>query len=74
MIGPTTTPTPVTAYFLKTFEVNDLSTVSGLTLDVVRDDGFVVYLNGVEVGRNNMPAGPISYSTRPVAGTLIEEK
>ena len=68
MIGPTTTPTPITAYFRRIFEVNDLENVTGLTLDVVRDDGFVVYINGVEVARDNMPAGPVTYSTRPLTG------
>ena len=33
-------------------------------MDVVRDDGFVAYLNGVEIGRDNMPAGPVD-ATRP---------
>src|SRR5690606_25685141 len=28
-----------------------------------RDDGAVVYVNGVEVGRDNLPAGPIVPST-----------
>lgn len=68
LIGPATAPTPITAYFRRVFEVNDLSNVTGLTLDVVRDDGFVVYLNGVEVARDNMPAGPVTYSTRPLTG------
>lgn len=71
VIGPTTTPTPVTAYFRHTFQVDDTASIAALTMDVVRDDGFVVYVNGVEVGRNNMPAGPISYATRPVAGISV---
>jgi hypothetical protein len=68
LIGPATAPTPITAYFRKTFEAHDLDGITALTLNVVRDDGFVAYLNGVEIGRNNMPAGPASYSTRPLAG------
>src|SRR5262249_54264406 len=39
--------------------------------NVVRDDGFVAYLNGVEIGRNNMPAGPVTYSTRPLTGISV---
>jgi len=38
IIGPITTPTPITAYFRRTFEITDLSTVTALTMDVVRDD------------------------------------
>jgi hypothetical protein len=68
IIGPATAPTPVTAYFRKIFEAHDLEGITSVTLDVVRDDGFVAYLNGVEIGRNNMPAGPVAYSTRPLAG------
>jgi hypothetical protein len=30
---------------------------------LIRDDGAVVYLNGAEVYRNNMPAGTIAYNT-----------
>src|SRR5205823_3373689 len=28
-----------------------------------RDDGAVLYLNGAEIGRNNMPGGAITYQT-----------
>jgi hypothetical protein len=37
---------------------------SSLTLDLMADDGAVVYVNGVEVARDNMPAGTITSSTR----------
>ncbi len=68
VIGPAVAPTPITGYFRKTFEAHDLDTIQALTMDVVRDDGFVAYLNGVEIGRDNMPAGAPTYSTRPIAG------
>jgi hypothetical protein len=35
----------------------------GYSLGIKRDDGAVVYLNGREVFRTNMPEGPVSYST-----------
>jgi hypothetical protein len=53
----------ITAYFRHTFNVADASAISGLALQLWRDDGAIVYLNGVEVFRNNMPPGPASYST-----------
>ena len=53
----------LTAYFRHTFNVTDASTIGGLSLRLWRDDGAIVYLNGVEVFRNNMPAGPVNYST-----------
>jgi trimeric autotransporter adhesin len=44
--------------------VTDPSAYGSLLLSLVRDDGAVVYVNGVEVARDNMPAGP------PTAATL----
>ena len=39
-----------------------------MTLDVraVVDDGAVLYLNGAEIFRQNMPAGPVNYSTAAI--------
>src|SRR5437867_4858564 len=61
--GPDPTSKFITTYFRHAFDVADASAVSNLVLHVLRDDGVVVYLNGVEVFRNNMPAGPISFNT-----------
>ena len=52
-----------TTYFRHTFVVADPTAVDGLTARVIRDDGVVVHLNGTEVYRNNLPAGPIDTST-----------
>ena len=41
----------------------DASIYSGLNLRLLRDDGAVVYLNGTEIWRTNMPAGPVAYDT-----------
>lgn len=62
------TPRPLTAYFRSTFDVANPGAVSALTLDVVRDDGAVVYINGVEVARSNMPAGTITLNTPASSG------
>jgi hypothetical protein len=53
----------VTAYFRHGFSVADVAAVSNLTARVLRDDGVAVYLNGVEVFRNNLPPGPLNYNT-----------
>jgi len=53
----------VTTYFRKTINITNLNTYGSLTLNVVRDDGMVVYVNGVEVARDNMPAGTPAYNT-----------
>ena len=53
----------ITTYFRRHFNVGDPSVFSGLNLGVVRDDGVVVYLNGNEVFRDNMPTGLIAHTT-----------
>jgi len=52
-----------TTYFTHRFDVNDVSIYSGLSLRILRDDGALVYLNGVEIARSNMPQGEIGYNT-----------
>ena len=53
----------ITTYFRRAFNVNDASQYLGLHLRLLRDDGAVVYLNGAEVARSNMPGGAIDYLT-----------
>jgi hypothetical protein len=53
----------ITTYFRHTFQVANLSGFTNLILNLIRDDGAVVYLNGTEVWRTNMPAGAITYTT-----------
>ena len=52
-----------TYYFRHHFSVADATSVEGLKLSIVRDDGAVVYLNGTEIYRTNMPDGEITSST-----------
>ena len=52
------------AYYARfTFEVTDVNDIVAGYLDLVFDDGAVVYLNGTEVDRFRMPAGPITHTT-----------
>ncbi|HON08328.1 MAG TPA: PKD domain-containing protein, partial [Verrucomicrobiota bacterium] len=46
----------VTYYFRKTFSITSqtLSSYTNLLLETLRDDGVIVYINGVEVFRDNM--------------------
>src|ERR1043166_1554025 len=54
----------ITAYFRKVFNVPHPSAYTNLTVRLLRDDGGVVYINGVEVFRSSMPlTNPIIYST-----------
>jgi hypothetical protein len=42
--------------------VADRSRFTRLVLNLLRDDGAVVYLNGVELTRSNMPTGVVTPS------------
>ncbi|MEI7731510.1 MAG: DUF5696 domain-containing protein [Verrucomicrobiota bacterium] len=55
--------TNVSWYFRREFLVTDPSPVQSLTGRLLRDDGAAVYLNGAEVWRDNLPAGPLTYQT-----------
>ncbi|MBI4127872.1 MAG: hypothetical protein HY459_02245 [Parcubacteria group bacterium] len=61
--GPNSKRKYITTYFRRTFAVLDPASFSKLALSLLRDDGAVVYLNGVEVMRSNMPTGTITYTT-----------
>ena len=57
------------------FQVANLADVQQLRLDLQYDDGFVAYLNGIEVARRNAPDGTPTVSATAVAeheGTLVE--
>ncbi len=60
--GPTNARYP-TIYFRTSFSVTDPSQFATLGIDLIRDDGAVIYLNGTEIWRDNMPAGTVNYST-----------
>ena len=55
----------ITTYFRRAFEVTDASQYASLNVQLLADDGAVLYLNGQEVIRDNMPAAPavIDYQT-----------
>lgn len=70
--GPDSHRKYITTYFRKDFFIEDVSSYKNLTLKIQRDDGAVVYINGTEVYRSNMPSGNINYKTlasRSVRGT-----
>ncbi len=65
--GTTSSTGVITWYFRTSFDVADPAAVSALVADLVRDDGAVVYVNGVEVFRSNLPAGPVGFTTKASA-------
>ena len=61
--GPDSYNKYTTYYFRKTFVVPSLEGITSAILDVLRDDGAIAYVNGVEVFRSNMPNGSVNYRT-----------
>jgi acid phosphatase type 7 len=61
----------VTTYFRTTLNIADLTIFSGIRLNTYLDDGAVIYVNGTEVARSNMPAGSPAYATL-ASGTAAE--
>jgi len=53
----------VSVYVRKTFTVANPAAVTYLTLGADYDDGFIAYVNGVEVARRNMPSGVVINTT-----------
>jgi hypothetical protein len=62
---PATAPDETQAGYLAVFLRKEfhLAAAGDGVLSIVYDDGFVAYVNGVEVGRANMPAGAVSELT-----------
>jgi hypothetical protein len=61
---PRTAGNPVwnSAYFRKAFTITDPARVTSLILTLQVDDGAVAWLNGVEIGRINVPDGELPYN------------
>ncbi|QDT92681.1 EDR1-related protein [Gimesia algae] len=54
----------ITACFRHSFDITDASQLKQLVFMIRSDDGCVVYLNGKEVIRHNLPQGQITADTR----------
>jgi hypothetical protein len=61
--GPDPANKRVTTYFRRSFSVANAADFIGLAIGLKRDDGAVVYINGQEAARSNMPAGAVAYNT-----------
>lgn len=61
--GPNSSDKYPAYFFRRTFIVGDAASVDTIRLGLLRDDGAIVYLNGVELLRNNLPEGEIGYRT-----------
>ncbi len=59
----TSAPRKLTVYFRRTFEIANSDSISTGFIDLHVDGGAVVYINGTEVLRDNMPEGVITPDT-----------
>ena len=64
--GPDPNNKHITTYFRKAVGVADPSDFDLMRLRTKLDDGGVVYLNGQEIFRTNLPDGEINYQTRAI--------
>ncbi len=62
--GGTSGSRRIASYYRQVFEIEDRRDVSGAAIEVARDDGVVIYINGIEVLRDNMPTGAIGFTTQ----------
>ena len=51
------------AYFRRTVVITNAASLASLDLQLLRDDGAIVYLNGAEILRSNMATGIVNYTT-----------
>ncbi len=61
--GPNSSQRYITTYFRRAFTVTNPAAYGNLLLRLIRDDGAIVYLNGVEVLRDNLPSGLVSWNS-----------
>ncbi|HXG47979.1 MAG TPA: immunoglobulin domain-containing protein, partial [Methylomirabilota bacterium] len=61
--GPDPNRKHPTYYFRRAFTLTDAGAFTNAELALLRDDGAVVYLNGVEIFRDNMPTGEVAFTT-----------
>jgi len=62
-----------TSYFRREFTVADATRVTRLFIDVIRDDGAIIYINGREAGRTNIAAGNRTYTSYATGGASPED-
>ncbi|UCD52916.1 MAG: CotH kinase family protein, partial [Phycisphaerales bacterium] len=67
--GPDAANKYIAYYFRHPFEIGSPAGIDRIVVHLMRDDGAVVYLNGQEVLRNNMPAGNVTAET--VAANVV---
>ncbi len=64
----------ITTYFRKTVSGINTANLGQITGRVKLDDGVVIYVNGNEAFRNNLPAGAVNSSTLALDGFVNENR
>jgi hypothetical protein len=72
--GPDSSNKYITTYFRKTFLATNAVGYRALELRTDLEDGAVIYINGTEAVRQNMPAGSISNSVTASADTAAAQQ
>jgi hypothetical protein len=67
--GPNANNKYITTYFRKSISIANAGAYSSYSASIKRDDGVIVYVNGTEVYRNNMPPGRISNASLAAVAT-----
>jgi hypothetical protein len=58
----TVVPPTISLYMRKSFSVEDVSAIEAAVFHIDYDDGFVAYINGVEIARANLNGTPPDYN------------
>jgi len=65
--GPNSSSKYTTTWFRHPFTVSPSANLTAASLRIVRDDGVIAYLDGIEIFRDNLPDGPILPTTTALA-------
>ena len=72
--GPDSDDKYISTYFRKVISVDNAYGLQSLRFKVLRDDGVLVYLNGNEIIRDNMPEGQISFQTQATSTVSFSDE
>jgi len=64
----------ITTYFRHSFQVSDAADLTTLTIQLQRDDGAILHLNGNEILRVNMPEGDVNYTSLAAAAVSGDDE
>lgn len=68
--GPSASNKYITSYFSRDIQIDLTQVADMVEFGLRRDDGAIVYVNGVEVFRSNMPTGATTYLTN--SATIVD--